>query len=131
MEDVKQTVITLNALSAMGVSIAIDDFGTGYSSLAYLKRFPVDFLKIDQSFVRDIGGGGDSAAIAKTIIAMAHNLQLQVVGEGVETAEQFDFLRQHGCEEVQGYLLSRPLPAEEFATFINTGKHPAQPSPHG
>ena len=131
MEDVKQTVITLNALSAMGVSIAIDDFGTGYSSLAYLKRFPVDFLKIDQSFVRDIGGGGDSAAIAKTIIAMAHNLQLQVVGEGVETAEQFDFLRQHGCEEVQGYLLSRPLPAEEFAIFVNTGKHPAQPSPHG
>lgn len=127
MEDVKQTVITLNTLNAIGVSIAIDDFGTGYSSLAYLKRFPVDFLKIDQSFVRDIGASADSAAIVKTIIAMAHNLQLEVVGEGVETAEQLEFLRQHVCEEVQGYLFSRPLPADEFVIFLNTSRHSIHP----
>lgn len=122
MEDVKQTVITLNALSAMGVSIAIDDFGTGYSSLAYLQRFPIDFLKIDQSFVRDIGTNADSAAIIRAIIAMAHNLQLKVVGEGVETEQQFDFLAGHECEEVQGYYFSRPLPAEEFSVFLDIGK---------
>lgn len=120
MEDVQQTIITLNALNAMGISIAIDDFGTGYSSLAYLKRFPVDFLKIDQSFVRDIVDNDDSAAIAKAIIALAHNLNLEVVGEGVETSDQFDFLRQHDCEEVQGYLFSRPLCVEEFYSYINT-----------
>lgn len=122
MEDVKKTVITLNALSEMGVSIAIDDFGTGYSSLAYLQRFPIDFLKIDQSFVRDIGTSADSAAIIRTIIAMAHNLQLKVVGEGVETEQQFDFLAGYECEEVQGYYFSRPLPAEEFSVFLNVGK---------
>lgn len=122
MEDVKKTVITLNALSEMGVSIAIDDFGTGYSSLAYLQRFPIDFLKIDQSFVRDIGTSADSAAIIRTIIAMAHNLQLKVVGEGVETEQQFDFLAGYECEEVQGYYFSRPLPAEEFSVFLNIGK---------
>lgn len=130
MENVKQTVITLNALNDLGVSIAIDDFGTGYSSLSYLKRFPVDFLKIDQSFVRDIGSN-DSAAIARTIIAMAHNLQLEVVGEGVETVEQLDFLRRHDCEEVQGYFFSRPLPAEEFITFISTGSQSMPPLPPG
>lgn len=119
MEDVQQTIVTLNALNNMGISIAIDDFGTGYSSLAYLKRFPVDFLKIDQSFVRDIVDNSDSAAIAKAIIAMAHNLNLEVVGEGVETSEQFDFLRQNDCEEVQGYLFSRPLCVEEFNHYIN------------
>lgn len=122
MEDVKKTVITLNALSEMGVSIAIDDFGTGYSSLAYLQRFPIDFLKIDQSFVRDIGTSADSAAIIRTIIAMAHNLQLKVVGEGVETEQQFDFLAEYECEEVQGYYFSRPLSAEEFSVFLNIGK---------
>ena len=125
MEDVKQTVITLNALSAMGVSVAIDDFGTGYSSLAYLQRFPIDFLKIDQSFVRDIDTSADSAAIIRAIISMAHNLQLKVVGEGVETKQQFEFLAGLECEEVQGYYFSRPLPAEEFAVFLNIGKtHP-------
>lgn len=131
MEDVKQTIVTLNALNALGVSIAIDDFGTGYSSLSYLKRFPVDFLKIDRSFVRDIGTSSDSSVIAKTIIAMAHNLQLEVVGEGVETAEQLDFLRRHECEEVQGYLFSRPLPAEEFALFIKSRERAVPSYSHG
>lgn len=122
MDDVKQTVITLNALNAMGVSIAIDDFGTGYSSLAYLQRFPIDFLKIDQSFVHDLVINSDSSAIVRAIIAMAHNLQLKVVGEGVETAQQFDFLVENKCEEVQGYYFSRPLPAVEFASFLNIGE---------
>lgn len=131
MEDVKQTIVTLSALNALGVSIAIDDFGTGYSSLSYLKRFPIDFLKIDRSFVHDIGSSGDSAVIAKTIIAMAHNLQLEVVGEGVETAEQLDFLRRHECEEVQGYFFSRPLPAEEFAIFIKSRERAVPSSSHG
>ena len=119
MEDVKKSTITLQALSMLGISIAIDDFGTGYSSLAYLNRFLVDFLKIDRSFVCHLGSSHDNAVIAKTVIAMAHNLQLQVVAEGVETREQFDFLRQHGCEEMQGYLLSLPLSADEFSAFIH------------
>ncbi len=122
MEDVQKSVITLNALGMMGISVAIDDFGTGYSSLAYLNRFPVDFLKIDKSFVHDLGSSHDNEVIAKTVIAMAHNLQLQVVGEGVETRARLDFLRQHGCEEMQGYFLSLPLPADKFSAFIQAAK---------
>ena len=122
MEDVKKSTTTLQALSMLGISIAIDDFGTGYSSLAYLNRFPVDFLKIDRSFVCHLGSSHDNAVIAKTVIAMAHNLQLQVVAEGVETREQFDLLRHHGCEEMQGYLLSLPLSADEFSAFMHSAK---------
>ena len=125
MHDVKQTVVTLNDLNDLGVSIAIDDFGTGYSSLAYLRRFPVDFLKIDQSFVQEIGVSEDCAIIARTIISMAHNLQLQVVGEGVETEQQFEFLCTHGCEEAQGFLFARPLPAPELTAFIAAGRYRA------
>jgi EAL domain-containing protein (putative c-di-GMP-specific phosphodiesterase class I) len=121
MRDVRQTVVTLNALNEIGVSIAIDDFGTGYSSLAYLRRFPVDFLKIDRTFVHDIGVSDDGAAIARAIISMAHSLQLSVIGEGVETAQQFDFLCRHGCEEVQGFLFAKALPPDEVVPLIAPG----------
>lgn len=118
MQNARQTVATLSVIAAMGVSIAIDDFGTGYSSLAYLKRFPVDSLKIDQSFIRDIASGGDDAAITKAIIAMAHEIKLRVVAEGVETEAQQRFLERHHCDEMQGFLFSRPLPADELAMLL-------------
>lgn len=110
----EQAAGLLNAIKALGVGLAIDDFGTGYSSLAYLKRFPIDELKIDQSFVRDIPADSNDAEIAATIIAMAHNLKLKVVAEGVETEEQATFLADHGCQAYQGYLFLAPVPAEEF-----------------
>ena len=115
MENADQAIHTLTALSAMGVELSIDDFGTGYSSLSYLKRFPIDWLKIDQSFVRDISADADDEAIVTAIIAMAHGLHVRVVAEGVETAEQLEFLRQHGCEAYQGYYFSGPLQADEAA----------------
>ena len=105
-------------LQAMGVNIAIDDFGTGYSSLSYLKRFPVNTLKIDRSFIKDICQNNDDAAITTAIIAMAHSLQLSVVAEGVEEPGQLHFLRSRQCEVVQGYLFSRPLPADEITHLL-------------
>lgn len=108
----------LHAIRALGMRLSIDDFGTGYSSLAYLKRFPIDELKIDRSFVRDLPADNDDAEIAATIIAMARNLNLQVVAEGVETREQADFLAAHGCNLCQGYLYSRPVPAAEFEALL-------------
>lgn len=109
MENPEAAVQTLQNLSDMGVHLSIDDFGTGYSSLSYLKRFPINSLKIDRSFVRDITIDADDAAIAKAVIALAHSLKLQVIAEGVETAEQMAFLREQRCDQVQGYYLSRPL----------------------
>ncbi|GGK22934.1 sensor domain-containing protein [Salinarimonas ramus] len=100
---------TLAGLHALGVTIALDDFGTGYASLSHLKRFPVDRLKIDQSFVRDIGSDPEDAAIARTIVNLAHSLGMDVVAEGIETRAQLDFLRLHGCDIAQGYFISRPL----------------------
>jgi EAL domain-containing protein (putative c-di-GMP-specific phosphodiesterase class I) len=102
----------------MGMPVAIDDFGTGQSSLAYLKRFSIDVLKIDRSFVRDIPGDADDCAIAEAIVALARALRLKVVAEGVETEAQVDFLRDLRCDSMQGYLLSRPLPAEEFVAWF-------------
>jgi len=101
-------------LRAIGIRFAIDDFGTGYSSLAYLKSFPLDILKIDKSFVHDIETDQDDRAITATIIGIAHTLGMKVVAEGVETLQQLAFLRTHGCDIYQGYLVSRPIPAEEF-----------------
>jgi EAL domain-containing protein (putative c-di-GMP-specific phosphodiesterase class I) len=118
MKDVEGAVDTLRIFKAMGVGLAIDDFGTGYSSLNYLKRFPIDRLKIDQSFVRDITIDPDDAAIALAVIAMAHSLRLKVIAEGVETAAQLDFLRSRHCDEMQGYYFSRPRPAEEIAALL-------------
>jgi EAL domain-containing protein (putative c-di-GMP-specific phosphodiesterase class I) len=109
------TDVTLRKLKDLGVSISIDDFGTGYSNLAYLKRFQVDAIKIDIAFIRDVTTNADDAAIAIAIINMAHSLRLKVVAEGVETQEQLDFLRVYGCDEIQGYFLSRPLPAAELS----------------
>ena len=105
----------LRALSALGVPIAIDDFGTGYSSLAYLKHFPIDTLKIDISFIRDLTTSADGAAIAVAIIDMARGLKMQVIAEGVETASQLEWLRAHACDEIQGFLYSRPLSADDLA----------------
>ncbi|HKJ70149.1 MAG TPA: EAL domain-containing protein, partial [Gammaproteobacteria bacterium] len=103
---------------AMGVRVAIDDFGTGYSSLNYLKRFPIDVLKVDQSFVRDVTFDSEDAAIARSVIALAHNMRLTVVAEGVETAAHLGFFRDEGCEEVQGFYFSRPVPADEFGGLL-------------
>ena len=102
----------------MGLHISVDDFGTGYSSLSYLKRFPLDTLKIDQSFIREVTTDPDNAAITTAIIAMAHSLKLRVVAEGVETEEQLAFLREQGCQAMQGFLYSRPLPAADIVHFI-------------
>ncbi|WP_373568415.1 EAL domain-containing protein [Pseudomonas sp. LJDD11] len=120
MREVGEAMQTLAGLKNLGLSIAVDDFGTGYSSLNYLKQFPIDVLKIDRSFVDGLPSGEQDAQIARAIIAMAHSLNLSVIAEGVETHEQLDFLREHGCDEVQGYLFGRPMPAGQFeAQFSN------------
>lgn len=118
MRDVDSTVQTLNEFKELGLSISIDDFGTGYSSLSYLTRFPIDTLKIDQSFVRDLHIDSDDAAICAAILAMARKLNMNVVAEGVELEEQLKFLRSHGCNQIQGYLYSKPLPAAELEALI-------------
>jgi EAL domain-containing protein (putative c-di-GMP-specific phosphodiesterase class I) len=111
----------LQSLRQRGVHVAIDDFGTGYSSLSYLQKFPVDSLKIDQAFVRQIGMAGDNKHIVSAIISMARSLKLRVVAEGVETVEELSFLRAHQCDEAQGDYFSRPVPPEEFAKLLRTG----------
>jgi EAL domain-containing protein (putative c-di-GMP-specific phosphodiesterase class I) len=118
MENAEATISTLNKFKEMGIKLSIDDFGTGYSSLSYLKRFPIDTLKIDQSFVKDITTNPDDEAIASTIIAMAHNLRLKVIAEGVETKEQLDMLRNKDCDEVQGYYFSRPVAENELKALL-------------
>jgi len=117
MENVEMALTSLAALKTLGVRIAVDDFGTGYSSLAYLRRFPLDKLKIDQSFMRDIrtdNGEHGNQAIASAIIALGHSLHLDVLAEGVETDEQLEVIRKLGCQQCQGYLFSPPLPPEAF-----------------
>ena len=121
MSDVDHAITILRELKQLGVQIAIDDFGTGYSSLSYLRRFPIDVLKIDQSFVSDITLAEDDAAIVHAIISLARGLRLQVIAEGVETNEQLAFLREHGCHQVQGFLFSQPVPALEFAALVANG----------
>ncbi len=122
MQDVERSIATLKELSAMGVQLSIDDFGTGYSSLSYLKRFPLNSLKIDQSFIRHLTTDPDDATITSCITALAHNLDLTVIAEGVETEEQLAFLRRQQCDEVQGHLFSRPVPAEECARLLREGR---------
>ena len=119
MHDVMQAVELLHKLKGLGVKLSIDDFGTGYSSFSYLRRFPIDVLKIDRSFVGDIAS--DEAAIVASIIALAHNLKLRVVAEGVETARQLDYLRRHGCDEMQGFYFSRPVEALAFEKMLADG----------
>ncbi|MEW8206475.1 MAG: EAL domain-containing protein, partial [Candidatus Thiodiazotropha taylori] len=118
MRNVNETIATLNEFKMMGINISVDDFGTGYSSLSYLKRFPLNSLKIDRSFIRDIPENADDVTITSAIIAMAHQLNLGVVAEGVESQRQLDFLHQQGCEMAQGYFFSKPLPAEEFEAML-------------
>jgi EAL domain-containing protein (putative c-di-GMP-specific phosphodiesterase class I)/ActR/RegA family two-component response regulator len=122
MGDMDQALVILLKLKDMGIRLAMDDFGTGYSSLSYLKKFPFDKLKIDQSFVRDITSNPHNAAIARAVIAMAHGLRLKVIAEGVETIGQLEYLRSHGCDEMQGYYFSRPIPETEFANLILSGR---------
>ncbi|MDQ2819935.1 MAG: EAL domain-containing protein [Pseudomonadota bacterium] len=123
MSDITPAVETLHRIKALGVNLSIDDFGTGYSSLSYLSRFPIDVLKIDRSFVSDIGRHGSESPIVASIITLAHNLKLAVIAEGVETLEQLDYLRRMGCDEIQGYYFSRPLPADEFEQLLRRGHH--------
>ena len=118
MHNPETSIRVLYELKQLGLGISLDDFGTGHSSLSYLKRFPVDTVKIDQSFVRDTTADSDAAAIVLAIIAMAHSLRLKVIAEGVEYAEQAEFLKHHGCDQMQGYLLTRPLPAEELEKML-------------
>jgi len=118
MNDPEASAATLQQLSAMGVHISIDDFGTGYSSLSYLRRFPLDKLKIDRSFIRDLMTNADDVCIVRAIISLAHSLRLRVVAEGVETAQQLEFLRELGCDQYQGFFCSPAVPAETFAALI-------------
>lgn len=118
MQNAERVISMMADFQRLGVTLSLDDFGTGYSSLSYLKRFPIDTLKIDQSFVRGLPDDSDDTAIAKAIISLARNLGLRVIAEGVETAQQLDFLRTAGCDEIQGYYYSRPLPEEDFIRFL-------------
>jgi diguanylate cyclase (GGDEF)-like protein len=118
VEDVEKSCEIMMKLKKWGIHVSIDDFGTGYSSLSYLKKFPLDTLKIDQSFVRDLMQDSDDAAIVSAIIAMAKSLKFNVIAEGVENQEQLNYLAAHGCNEVQGYFTGRPVPAEEFEQFM-------------
>ncbi len=128
MDDPDATVATLTALKGIGVTLALDDFGTGYSSFAYLSRFPIDVLKIDQSFVRNIVSEPQAAMIAVSIIDLAHRLRLKVVAEGVETEAQLGYLRQRDCDTLQGYYFARPMPADAFEVLLRDGKKMPVPS---
>jgi diguanylate cyclase (GGDEF)-like protein len=123
MRNVDDTTKNMKRFSAAGLRLSIDDFGTGYSSLGYLRQFPVDALKIDRSFVKDLHTSGDDAAICAAIIAMARELKLKVVAEGVENVEQFEFLRKHRCDQAQGYLISAPIPVAELQKLLRRPRH--------
>jgi EAL domain-containing protein (putative c-di-GMP-specific phosphodiesterase class I) len=121
MSDPEKVIAILEDLRKRGIQVAIDDFGTGYSSLSHLKHFPVDTLKVDQSFTRDVCVDDDGAAIAAAMVSLAHNLGIKSIAEGVETVDQLDFMSKHGCHEIQGYLFSRPLQTKEFELLLRGG----------
>jgi len=118
MRNVARAIRVLDAIQSRGIRIAIDDFGTGHSSMSLMKQFPIDTIKIDRSFVRDLAEDPEDQAIAQAIISMGKALGMTVVAEGVETVEQQTFLREQGCDEMQGYLISKPVPAREFAELL-------------
>ncbi|MNM89391.1 Phytochrome-like protein cph2 [compost metagenome] len=124
MQNVEATMTALNRLKTLGTRLAIDDFGTGYSSLSYLRRFPIDVLKIDQSFIRNLCNDRNDAALVSAIINLGKSLELDVIAEGIETADQLAFLKAHHCEEGQGYFFSEALPADAFARLL-AGTQPA------
>jgi len=118
MHDAKHAIQILQQLKLLGIRLSIDDFGTGYSSLAYLRHLPVDCVKIDRSFIKDIPNEADDMAITTGIIGLAHCLRLEVVAEGIETANQLEFLKANGCDEIQGYFFSKPLPVPELTSLL-------------
>jgi EAL domain-containing protein (putative c-di-GMP-specific phosphodiesterase class I) len=120
MEDVEVSIEKLKAVRALGAEIAIDDFGTGYSSLQYLARLPISALKIDRAFVRNMTTNANNLTLVATIISLAHNLDLRVIAEGVETQEQANYLRLHKCDQVQGFLFSRPVPAAQVPLLLRS-----------
>jgi EAL domain-containing protein (putative c-di-GMP-specific phosphodiesterase class I) len=121
MKHAEATISILKALRTLGIGLVVDDFGTGYSSLSYLRKFPIDALKIDQSFVRQISTAGDDATIVAAVIGMGRSLNLRVIAEGVETHEELTFLKAHQCNEAQGFYFGRPVPPEQFASLLETG----------
>ena len=125
IQNIDDTIAKMNRLKRVGVSFAMDDFGTGYSSLTYLKRLPVDVLKIDQSFVRDATLDANDAEIIRAIVAMARSLGLGMIAEGVEQVDQLEFLQQQGCHHYQGYLFSRPVPLQQFRQLLHDNRIPA------
>ena len=133
MHDIDRAARLLEAIKELGVKIALDDFGTGYSSLAQLKRFPIDTLKVDRSFIRALPNDAEDKAITAAILAMGQSLSLTIVAEGVETPEQESFLRAHACDQMQGYYFGKPVSPDEFAALLRrqaqqTVVHMAQPS---
>ncbi len=122
MQDADFTLAILKELKRMGVHISIDDFGTGYSSLSHLKHFPIDTLKIDRSFVKDLASDPKEEAIVSAIIVLAHSLGMDVVAEGVETVEELAIVKKHHCDKMQGFLFSRPIPVPDFETLLRSGK---------
>ncbi|MBI2959969.1 MAG: EAL domain-containing protein [Betaproteobacteria bacterium] len=132
MHDAEAAIATLRELKALGVSLSIDDFGTGYSSLSYLKDLPIDTLKIDRAFVRDITQGqSDDRVLARAIVSLGHSLGLKVIAEGVENKVQLAFLRKHRCDEVQGFYFSKPVPPEEFSKLLRAAKYPREAAESG
>jgi EAL domain-containing protein (putative c-di-GMP-specific phosphodiesterase class I) len=125
MHDIDQVIVQLQQLSDLGVAISIDDFGTGFSSLSYVKRLPVDRLKIDQSFIRNVVSDPSDRAIVAAIVNLAHSLRMEVVAEGVETVEQLEYVRGVGCDAVQGNYCGRPMAAAQFEEFIARNRHVA------
>ena len=125
MDDATKNIELLHEIKKMGVAISIDDFGTGYSSLSYLKKFPIDTLKIDRSFITNVQDrrGGDNAAIVTAIMALSHSLRLDVVAEGVETAQELAYLHALGCKTIQGFLFSKPLSVDEFTKIQKDSMH--------
>lgn len=129
MQNVEETVKTLHTIKAMGVRLALDDFGTGYSSLSYLRRFPIDVLKIDQSFVRGLNVNNQDEQLISAIIGMGRSLELTIIAEGVETLDQLSFLQAQLCEEGQGFLFSKAVPAKDFAQLLQVGCATLMPTP--